>query len=314
VTSEPLRAAKNWGIWALVTALLAATRPLSARALRVLGRAIGASAYVMLGGARRQSHENLARAFPALPPAARARLVRENFLALGENLGDAVAMLGGPARPSARAPLAIDATSARVLDEALVEGRGVLLASAHLGPWERVAASLVFHGVPLTAIVRAPYDPRLASIFARLRAAHGIRVVERGAPGAAARIVRTLKEGRVLGVPMDLASRVPSVPARFFGALAPTPIGPARIALRTGAAVVVATSAPRPTRHGAAPGDLVIQITRIRTDDLAPGGDGPSQGRAHELTQRINDELARRIARLPAQWVWMHPRWPAPVA
>ena len=61
------------------------------------------------------------------------------------------------------------------LRDALAEGRGMVFSSAHLGPWERVAASLVAAGLPLTAVAREAYDPRLTSIYDRLRGGRGSR-------------------------------------------------------------------------------------------------------------------------------------------
>jgi KDO2-lipid IV(A) lauroyltransferase len=162
-----------------------------------------------------------------------------------------------------------------------------------------VAASLVAAGVPLTALARESYDPRFTQLYRELREARGLRVVWRSAPGSAAGIVRALRRGGVLGIPMDLRSRVPACEAPFLGHAAPTAIGPARLALRTGAAVVVGTAAPGPG------GSLVVTATRIPTCGLAPDTTG-----AAALTARINDELSSRILALPAAWVWMHERWP----
>jgi len=113
-----------------------------------------------------------------------------------------------------------------------------------------------------------------------------------------ARIVRALRGGGVLGFPMDLRARVSSCEAPFLGHPASTAVGPARIALRTGAAVVVGTVAPR----GAS---LVVTATRISAKGL------PLQAEeaAIDLTMRINGELSRRIMALPHAWVWMHERW-----
>jgi len=77
-------------------------------------------------------------------------------------------------------------------------------------------------------------------------------------------------------------------------------VGPARIALRTGAPVVVGTAAPD---QG---GGWIVTATRIRTDDLGSSGED-----AVELTARINAELSRRIRAMPHAWVWMHDRWAA---
>ncbi len=300
--------AKNDLIFGLSVLALAASRALPLRALRALGRGLGAAAHALAGGARRTALANVRLVFPEMDEAARRAFVRRSFVTMGELLADAVALL----RPRGGPLLVVTPDARALIDEALREGRGVVFASAHLGPWERVAASLVAAGVPLTTLARESYDPRFTRLYERLRGARGVRVVWRspaaGATGAqgtgplatTAGIVRTLRGGGVLGVPMDLRSRVPSCEAPFLGHPAATAVGPARIALRTGAAVVVGTVAP-------AGATLVITATRISTSGLDSHG---TEG-ARDLTMRINRELSRRILALPHAWVWMHERWTA---
>jgi KDO2-lipid IV(A) lauroyltransferase len=150
------------------------------------------------------------------------------------------------------------------------------------------------------------------AVYDRLRTSSGVRVVWRSNPAAPVAIVRALRRGEVLGVPMDLKSRVPSIEVPFLGRPAPTPLGPAKIALRAGSAVVVGTvarapAAPPSAHAGRAVGSLgplEVTATRIPVDDLRRAPDG-----AALLTARINDELSRRIRALPDAWVWMHERW-----
>jgi KDO2-lipid IV(A) lauroyltransferase len=293
----PLQRAKNDFFWALASLALGIGHYLPLRSLRVLGRALGSVAHALAIPARRTAMANVALALPALDPPARRDLVRRCFVTLGEAAGDTIAALNS----RGGAPLLLLTAQARsVLRQACGEGRGVVFASAHLGPWERVAASLVAAGVPLVTLARESYDPRFSRLYERLRAKGGVRVIWRGAPGAGVRIVRALRRGDVLGVPMDLRSRVPSVNSPFLGHDAPTALGPARIALRSRAPVVVGTVAPG---HD---GALVVSATRIASDDLLPDPQGTLT-----LTNRINDELSRRILALPHAWVWMHPRWAA---
>jgi KDO2-lipid IV(A) lauroyltransferase len=293
----PLQHAKNDALWVLAALALATGRRLPIGVLRAFGRAIGLAAYALAAPARRTAFANVTLALPALDESSRRALVRRCFATLGELAGETVSMLGDHSLP----PLEVTREARTVMENARSEGKGVVLASAHLGPWERVAASLAAAGVPLVAVARESYDPRFSRVYDRLRAAAGVRVIWRGAPGATARIVRTLRDGEVLGIPMDLRSRVASVGAPFLGHAAPTASGPARIALRARSPVVVSTAAPR------SDGTLVVSATRIMADDLRPDPAG-----ACTLTARINDELSRRILALPHAWVWMHPRWPAP--
>lgn len=286
------QALKNAVIYASARALLAALGPLPRPWLLALGRGLGAVAHVLLRRARVAAAQNVALGLPDLPGAARDALVHATFRALGAHLGDTVDLYG---KPALSAVLPLEDGSAEILAEARREGRGVVFASAHLGPWERVAASLVHAGVPLVTLARAAYDPRLTRVLVALRERHGVRAIFRGTEGAAARIVRTLRAGGVLGAPMDLASRVPTVDVPFLGVLAPTPVGPARLALRTGARVVVGTYTAAET----------VRIREIPTGDLTAGEAGE-----RELLRRVNDELSARIRAAPAHWPWMHERFP----
>jgi KDO2-lipid IV(A) lauroyltransferase len=295
----PSQRLKNDVLWTLANAALGATRPVPLEALRALGRALGLAAYVLARDARLCALSNVARVFAGTSEAERIRLVRRCFVGFGELLGETVAML----RPErALPPLQVTRDARDALVGAGVSGRrgrGILFVSAHLGPWERVAASLVSSGVPLVALARDSYDARFSALYQRIRDRSGVRILWRGRPGALSGIVRTLRQGGVLGVPMDLRSRVSSRLVPFLGVPAPTAVGPARIALLTGAAVVVGSVAP------AADGSLVVTATPIPASDLDPGEEG-----SLELTTRINAELSRRILAIPHAWVWMHERWP----
>ena len=291
--------AKNDLLWLLVSGAVVTVGRLSFRVLRGAGVALGRLAHLVLPPARRLAERNVALAFPELDRTARRALVARSYRTLGGYLGDAVAMLD-PRRPVTPLPFAADART--VLDAAIAEQRGVLFASAHLGPWERVAATLVQCELPFTAVAREAYDPRLTRLYDRLRGGRGLATIYRGAPGAGAALLRTLRRGHVLGIPMDLASRVPSIDVPFLGHAARTPVGPARLALRTGAAVVVGVPAPS---HGER-GELELAVARIPTSDLEASPDGE-----RILTTRINDAISARIRAMPEGWVWMHPRWPA---
>jgi KDO2-lipid IV(A) lauroyltransferase len=94
---------------------------------------------------------------------------------------------------------------------------------------------------------------------------------------------------------MDLRTRATSIAARLFGQPAMTPVGPARLALRTGAPVVVCTVERQPET-----GVLAVTCTRIATADLSDES---------VLTALINAELERRIRTAPDLWLWMHDRF-----
>lgn len=267
---------KNDVLYGLATSAIAIASRVPARLARAAGRGLGVIAWLCSPRLRRLAEANVASVLEVDPKAFVRRLYRE----LGARLGDMVASLH-----RTREPLPFLPGSREALEAAITEGRGVVFASAHLGPWEHVAASLVAHGVPLTVVAREPYDPRFARLYARLR--RGVRTVYRGADGAGVALVRVLRNGGVLGIPMDLRSRVASVTVPFLGRPAVTAVGPARLAVRTGAAVVVGAATPEG-----------LFFTRISPSDDET-----------EVTARINEALGDLILAWPEAWLWMHDRW-----
>ena len=281
--SQPQRL-KNDLLFLAARGLLALASRHDADTLARWGRALGRTLHFLLPRARSVARAQLAAAFPGEDARARAR---DTFAAMGARIGEAVATL---ATPPALLELTPNARS--VLDAALAEGGGVVLVSAHLGPFERVARTLAAHA-PLTVVTRESYDPRFDALYTRLRP---YRTLPRGAKGAGVRMFRVLKTGGVLGIPMDLRTRAPSVGVRFLGQDdVPMASGPARLSLRTGAACVVATAAPTPD------GDLVVDVARI---DRPHGGGDP----VVLLTQAFATALEARIRAIPTEWPWMHAR------
>ena len=185
-----------------------------------------------------------------------------------------------------------------VLREALSEGRGVVLASGHIGNWELLAQRLAAEGFDGLVVVRRLSNPYIRRWLNGVRAHLGLQIVERGAPNAARRIRAALRRGAIVGLLIDQNTSVASVDIPFFGRRAPTPTAVAALALRCDRPVVVGTISRRPDgRH-------VMALERIEL----PGRDtGPDRRIA--LTVRLNVALEQAIRAQPSQWVWFHDRW-----
>ncbi len=285
---SPVQRFKNDAIHVLVRVALFAAGRFSKASLASVGMWLGAIVHAFAWRLRGRARRNLALAFPGARACEHAAVARASFVNLGGHLGEVVASLQSPLDL-----IAFDEASIALLGEALGEGKGVVLPSAHLGPWERLAATIAAR-FPFAAIVRESYDPRLESLVATMRARAGFATIPRGAAGAATRIVRTLRSGCVLGIPMDLRTRATSVMVPFLGADSPTAVGPAQIALRTRAPVIVSTVE-------IIEGALTVTCTRIDAEGLAEGDE-------IELTKRVNAELGRRICLAREHWPWMHAR------
>ena len=276
---------KNAAIYRLVRLLLAIADRVPQAVLLALGRALGAAAHHLLPAARRRAEENLRR---ALAVAGAQVLARRCFVRAGENLAICLLLR----RQKVRALDLIDVSDGALacIDRALARGRGAVFVSAHLGPFEALAAAVAELGRPATVVVRESYDPRLDPIVDRHRVERGLGVIHRGAPGAATKIVRALKQNRLVGFLPDLGGRVPSQHVRFLGSERKFALGPQRIARRAGAPLLIGVLS------AAAPGRSQL---RLEVQELSSNQDDA------EMTQCVADALSAAIVALPEHWLWM---------
>jgi KDO2-lipid IV(A) lauroyltransferase len=181
-------------------------------------------------------------------------------------------------------------------EEVLAARRGdrpLLILTGHCGNWELLAALINCRGLGMAVVARPLEEPPLQALLAGLRSRFGTATIERGSEGAARAILGRLRRGGVLGMLIDQDTKVDGVWVPFFGREAFTPVGPAKIALRQGAAVVPAFIERLPDgRH----------LARFHPAMELP--DDPRQATA-AMTRAVEAQIRAR----PEQWVWMHRRW-----
>lgn len=280
--------AKNALLRALVAGAVKFADRLPERWLLRAGHALGAAASLVLRRPRRRAQNNIALALPA----ANARaLARRAFVSAGENLARSLLLR----RQQTRALdwVLVDEHARATLDAALAEGRGAVFVSAHLGAFELLPAAIAELGYQPAVVVRESYDPALDAVVDAHRLARGVQVIHRGRSGAAARIVRALRAGKLVGFLPDLGGRMRSQPAELLGRTVDLPLGALRIAQRAGSPLLVGTLAP-----GALEGPRARYALHV---ERMPAADPP-------LTRRVTDALSRAILALPEQWLWMAPR------
>jgi len=230
-------------------------------------------------------------AMPDLPEAPRAELGRRSFEHLGRSLLEICWL------PNLDLPRLQKTTSFEGLElftAALDAGRGVVLFTGHCGNWEWMAAAIGLLGFRMNVIAREIYDPRLNDFIIASRAVHSVKTIGRGSTSSAREILQTLKDGAVLGVLIDQNIKAENVTVPFFGHPAPTPVGPAKMAIRAGAAAIAGFIE---YRDGLQHVRFEPPIFTSRTDDPA------------ELTARLTGAIEDQIRKVPSQWVWMHERW-----
>ncbi len=178
-------------------------------------------------------------------------------------------------------------------------GRGVLVATAHLGNWELLAASLRRRALDGAVIGLRKRNDSSADFIAGMRAALGVRSIAQDAPPREA--LRVLRTGGVLGVVCDLhARRLDNVEIPFFGRPAPTMTAPAALARASGLPLTLARCVRIGERYRVLVGpELELDATLER------------RAAARDLLARMNAHFECWIREHPSQWAWYHARWPS---
>lgn len=238
----------------------------------------------------------------------RLRRVARTNLALALPSADAGPIIDGVFRSIARVLLAfarfpsIDrATVGRWIrcegmehyDDAIRAGRGVLFATAHLGNWELSAYAHALLRSPMCVVVRPLDNPLIDALVERRRAMSGNQPVSKRETARV--ILRALAANQAVGILIDQnASPESGVFVDFFGTAACAASGLAKLAARSGAAVI--------------PG-FALWSEAERKYVLRFYPPVPMAGDPARDTQALQTRLEEVIRAHPDQWLWIHRRW-----
>lgn len=223
-------------------------------------------------------------------------MARQVFRHLGENFAEW--LLLSRWRRNFAEHVEVDLDDLVAINTDLLKGRGVVLASAHIGNWELFAQYMAWRGFRVNTIARATFDPRLTRLLKNWRRRAGVVTHNRGDPDTMREMLRIFKNGEGLGILMDVDTAVPSLFVPFFGQLAKTPRSAADLSLRTGAALWLGYT----QRLGEGRHKLYLQKFSVEA-----GQDREAD--ALELTAQLTAAIEQAVRRHPEQWIWTHRRW-----
>jgi KDO2-lipid IV(A) lauroyltransferase len=256
---------------------------------------LGDLVYVVAPRTRRLALQHLELAFgDALAPAARARVARAAL----RNAARCFCEVAQFEAIRAQLDAYVEVDGWEHAEHIIAGGRGAIAITGHLGNWELLAAVLAHRGLPVAAIARRIYEPRLNRLLVDFRTRNGVRTILRESPGASRAILQVLKANGVLAMLIDQDARVPSISVPFFGRLARTPVAAASLAIKRNLPVLAGFAARRPGGGH-----------RITLFTLPVPHTGDARRDIVELTRLLNRTLEERIRANPAEWVWWHRRW-----
>jgi KDO2-lipid IV(A) lauroyltransferase len=257
-------------------------------------------AYGRVGGPRTaDALAHLRIAFPEWRERERRAVLERSFANLARSFVE-LCTLGSLSREELRALVDVEGFEHFEAARRVLPGGGVVALTAHFGNWEILAAIMAAHGIPIAVVQRPRDNPLLDDLAGRLRAAGGVELLPRGS--AARGVLRALRDGKVVAMPLDQnAARREGVFVPFFGRLACTRDGPARIAMKTGAPVL-------PVFIERIGDTLRHRVHAHPPLDLVPEGDDRDAA-VVENVARMTSVIEAAIRHAPDQWIWTHRRW-----
>jgi KDO2-lipid IV(A) lauroyltransferase len=270
--------------YAVAAALVALLRILPLGMSYRAGYAVAKLLDLGLPKLRRVAARNLAMAFPELSADARNRIIDGVFRSVGRVL---VALARFPA---------IDRISYEGLENyqaAKQQGRGVLIATAHLGNWELSAFAHALMTEPMNVMVRPLDNPLVDRLVEKRRALSGNRLIFK--KDAARSVLKALKNNEPVGILIDQNTTfAEGVFINFFGKPACAGTAFAKLAYHSQAPVIPGFA-------------LWNEQTRSYAIHFLPAV--PVTGDTAADTQRIHAVLEDAIRKNPDQWLWIHRRW-----
>ena len=177
-------------------------------------------------------------------------------------------------------------------------GKGVVLASAHIGNLDLVLQSLLVLGLRVMILAEQLHPSRLHDYVMGTRMAHGLSY-ESVSIGGIKAAFRALERGEFVGIACDRAIQGKGIVTDFLGEPALMPVGAAELALRTGATVLPFFMIRTARDHYKVYVEPPIRVSQGNADDDA----------VRELTDQIISYMERYIKKYPTQWMAIEHIW-----
>ena len=242
----------------------------------------------------RKADINLSVAFPDRDEAWRRETIRGIFLSLGKSAAELIKLRQIWAEHEQRLEFVLEPRA----EQHLREHGATMFVTAHVGPWQVTNLISRHMDLEISTIYAPESNAALQARMLDLRDAFGVKLIPSDA--GARPLLRELAAGRCIGMAMDTRLDTGQL-IPFFGREALTNTTAARLALRSGAALVPI----RAERLGKARYRVTV-YDPIEPEDAA----GDADAQAVSMTRQVHGHFERWITEQPDQWLCLKRRWP----
>lgn len=274
----------------LITLLLRCLALTSLKTQRWIGQIAGSAVLRWNERSAQICRRNVALCYPELDEPAREDLCLRSLQQTGMAFSELASCYYWPAEKFSRR---IDFSDRKVLDDAIAEGKGVILASPHFGCWELISQYLAID-YSLHILYRPAKDPHTDDYILNRRSRLGSTLLPTDASGVRG-LSKALKKGEIIGILPDQEPDIEGgVFAPFFGQQTLTMTLLSKLARRKKTPVLLTSM--RRTRHG-----FELQVSRLCDDIYAQD--------LHISTTALNAAVEALVRKNPEQYIWNYKRF-----
>jgi len=186
-------------------------------------------------------------------------------------------------------------TGLQYFEEAVARGKGIVFVASHLGSWEYIGFPGYLKQYPRAVLVKKIKNPYLNNTIDALRRAIDTVPIPKAA-NALRNTLAELRQNHGVAIVIDQWAGSEGLWIEFFGRATSTTSLPARLAHKTGCALLPVYCIR-----------TTIGQYEIHLLPAVPVPDDPAWDL--HTTKRLNDILESQIRKYPEQWSWGHRRW-----
>ena len=282
----------------VVRLLFAIGRTLPLRVLHWLGDLTGTIAWLVDGSSRRLALRNIELCFPELGVREHKRMAYRASRHYYKSLLEYPLIWTGP--ESRVCSLATEVHGRELIDRALADGKGLIVAALHLGSFEAAIIPMSAN-YPFTGMYKPVRNATIDALSRQGRTRFGAKLVpivkRQGKRAIGSELLRTLKRGEIVYVLPDRdPPRGQGVFAPYFGINAHSPILAPRLIQATGARLLICTGERLPKGRG-----FVVRFSEppagYDSDDL------------DVAAAAINQGIEACVCACPDQYWWAYKRF-----
>jgi KDO2-lipid IV(A) lauroyltransferase len=184
-----------------------------------------------------------------------------------------------------------------LVEKALAEGKGVVIALPHMGNWDVAGKAMAIRLAPVVSVAEHLQPEPLFELFLQHRAELSMEIVDLASEHVGRQLTHQLERNRIVALVADRDLSGGGVEVEMFGRSRRMPAGPALIALSAGAPLLAAPIVTTPTGWALRFRPVTAERSGKRKDDVVA------------LTRALAAEFERGIASSPSDWHLFQPGW-----